>query len=439
MLKPRELLEQNLIKPTLEIKRKRKVVKDIKNYLAEKYSIFDGSVQSWVVNPSETLKGVDARLLYLFAEQIYQKTGDQSINPEEFFTDTEIKASKSYSGKSYIKEESKFPLHFNHALECSRDSWIIMMDINTIVDLFNSRKLHWNPDAQREATKTVVNGEIMEVATIYQENINEMVQLLKENKLERTQLILNCVLGTGIDEEVIYDNNTHELVVKDCMIDIIDGMHRISSASIALSQNPSIDFQFEVKILNVTVPRAAQYLSQTSKGQKISEVKRRSMSKETNADIIVNDLLTKSVLKGKISKKEGLSTNDVVTYNTLVSSIEKYFNLDRKIDTVEVSEYLQEFFEMLFEYYQNEFIENFQEIKKKSMLVENLTFAGYIILASRMREQDISPSKIKKYIENIPFDKDDGLWQELDILDSKKRLTRNAKAGIEKYFSELEL
>jgi hypothetical protein len=93
----------------------------------------------------------------------------------------------------------------------------------------------------------------------------------------------------------------------------------------------------------------------------------------------------------------------------------------------------------LFEYYEDEFVSNFKETKNKSMLVENLTFAGLIILASNMRKKDISPSKVKKYIEDIDFSKSNKLWQSLDILDSKKRLTRNAKAGIEKLFSELEL
>jgi hypothetical protein len=75
MKQPRELLEQNLIKPTLEIKKRRGVVKDIKTHLSEKHDIFDGTIQTWINNPSEELKSIDTRLLYLFSEQIYQKTG----------------------------------------------------------------------------------------------------------------------------------------------------------------------------------------------------------------------------------------------------------------------------------------------------------------------------------------------------------------------------
>jgi hypothetical protein len=440
MLKSRELLEQNLIKPTLEVKRRRGVVKDIKNYLSEKYSIFDGSVQSWITNPADELKGVDDRLLCLFTEQIYQKTGDLNINPEEFFTEPEIKSARQFSGKSFIENEIKFPLHFEYALQNSRDAWVVMMDIKTVVGLLKSRKLHWNPEAQREATRKIINGQIIEEATVYMENVHDMKKLLKDHKLEQTQLIFNVVLGTAGDmDEVVYDKNTHELTVNDGIINITDGYHRILAAQMALAEQPNIDFQFEVKILNMTVPRSAEYLAQISKGQRISEVKRRSMSKETNVDIIISDLQTKSVLRERISKREGLSTNELVTYNTLLKSIDKYFDIEKTIDRVEVSEYLQEFFEILFAYYEDDFINNFPESKKSSMLVENLTFGGYILLASKMREKGISPSKVNKYIRDIDFSKNNQLWRDLDILDNKKRLAKNAKSGIEKLFLEIEV
>src|SRR5690606_37943381 len=106
MKQDRSLLEQNLIKPTLEIKRKRRVVRDIKRHLSENHSVFEGSIQSWINDPN-MLKGVDSRLLYLFAEQIYLKTGDQSINPSDFYTEAEIKTSRQYSGKMYFEEEVK--------------------------------------------------------------------------------------------------------------------------------------------------------------------------------------------------------------------------------------------------------------------------------------------------------------------------------------------
>lgn len=443
MLKDRKLLEQNLIKPTLEIKRKRKVVKDIKMHLSEKNSIFDGSIQTWVNNPSEELKEIDPRLLYLFTEQIYSKTGDVNINPKDYFTESEIKTSKQFSGKMYIEEDIQFPLKFKPVIQHNNNTWVTKIDIYTLVRLLDSRKLHWNPESQREATYKRVNGEIIEEATLIMPNVIEMKNLLKSGELVSSQLTLNASIGTSnTDEEVIYDSDTFELFINDgTKIDIVDGYHRIMASQLALSEKPDIKFEFDLKILNLTVDRAAKYLAQISKGERISEVKRRSMGKDSPADEVVNELMVKSELKDRIPKKENLSTikKELVTYNTLVNSIDKNFDLRRKVDFYETCDYLIEYFNSLLGYYEEDFTSNYQLTKETSLINDNNMFAGYILLASKMKDKNVEARYVKKYIEKISFNKDNPLWIELDVLDEKGRLTRNAKSGIEKYFAEIEI
>lgn len=442
MKQDRSLLEQNLIRPTSEIKSKRKIVKDIKSYLSDNHSVFEGSVQTWI-NDVKNLKGVDTRLLFLFAEQVYLKTGNQEINPENFFTPSEIKASRQYSGKMYIKDEVEFPLQYKNVLEVTRDSWVFMMHIRDIVDLYNSRKLNWNPESQREATYKKVDNQIIETATIYQQNVNEMVQLLKENKLETTQIILNCSLGTsGLNEDVEYDKETQELVIHDCKIDIIDGMHRILASERALRQNPDLDFKFQVKVLNVSVPRAAEYLAQISRQTPISKTKRRIMGKETDADLVVSDLMEKSVLRDRVSKKEMLtkSRKELVTYNSLVNAIESNFDLEKKVERYEVIDYLKEAFDVLLSYYDNEFNIEYEKYKKESLINDNnIICNGFVTLLGRMKKNDIEARHIRKYIKDINFSKDNPIWKQEDILDENNNLTKNAKQNIENYFKGIEI
>jgi hypothetical protein len=120
-------------------------------------------------------------------------------------------------------------------------------------------------------------------------------------------------------------------------------------------------------------------------------------------------------------------------------SIEKNFDLSRKIDRYEVSDYLKEFFDTLLGYYEDEFTNNYQETKKTSLIADNNIFVGYVKLASMMRSKGLEARQLKKYIENIDFSKSNPLWAELGVLDEKGRLTRTAKQEIEKYFSEIEL
>jgi hypothetical protein len=442
MKQDRTLLEQNLIKPTLEIKKRKGIVKDIKKHLSENFSIFDGSVQTWINNPSEELNTIDTRLLYLFAEQIYAKTADENIKPDEFFTNSEIKASKQFSGKMFIKDDIKFPIEFQPAIQHSMNSWTTKIHIKVLVEMYKSRLLHWNPESQREATLRIVNGNMIEQATIYMENVNEMKNLLKRGELESTQLTFNASVGTADgDEEVTYNDATYKLIIHNCKLDTIDGMHRIKAAELALAEKPDIDFWFDLKILNLTVDRAAKYLAQISKGNRISETKRKSMSKESYEILIIDDLKNKSELGDRISKKEGLTSSrkELVTYNTLLSAIESNFNIGKKSVMYETSEYLIEFFDVLIGSYEEEFTTNYPESKKETMLVENNMFYGYILLASKMMANNIEARKVRKYINKIDFSKTNEEWKKKGILDDMGRLSKNPRKGIEEFFREIEI
>lgn len=439
MKQDRTLLEHNLIKPTLTVKRKRSVVRDIKQYLAEKYSIFDGLVQSWINDPSKELKNIDARLLYLFAEQIFVKTGDININPEDYFTSSEIKTAKQFNGKLLIDDEIELPLTLNKFIQIDRDSWSGTISNKLLVGMHRSRLLNWNPEVQREATYKKVNGEIIEEATLYMENVKEIKKLLNQGELETTQIILNCSLGTGDgDEEVIYNPDSFELTILPCKIDIIDGFHRLKGGELAISENPDLDFTWEVKILNMSVPRAGKYFSQINKRTPVSETKRKIVGKETYTDMLIDEL-KKSKLGDRVSKKEKLTTkrNEIVTYGTLSYAIEKYFKIERKVDMYRVADYLNEFFDILLEVYDEEFNANYSDTKKKSLVNSNVMFVGYVILASKMREKGVEARKVIDYVKDIDFNKNNNMWEDIGVIDENKNLTNGARKEIEELFSSI--
>lgn len=440
MLQPRELLEQNLIKPTLEIKGKRKIVKDIKTYLLDNHAIFEGSVQSWI-NDVTQIKEVDTRLLCLFATQIYQKTGDQNINPELFFTENEIQTSKQYNGKLYIQDDIEFPIRFKApVIQHNHYTWTGRIHIKLLVSMLQSRLIHWNPDSQRESQTKIIDNEIVQTPTIYMKNVLEIKELLKKNKLEISQITLNASAGTSDDDksEVEYNDDTYELLINKCKIDCLDGYHRILGSSMALSEKPDIDFWFDLKIVNVTTDRAAQILSQLEKHTPMSESKRKSMSKESFPDMVISEL-RKSKLGDRISKKEMLQTSvkELVTYKSLSSAIEQNFKISKMGEMYDVADYLREYFDILLE--KDEFTTNYHETKKYSLMADNVMFYGYILLASRMMKEGIEARNVRKYIKNVDFEKTNNIWNEYGVLDSKKNLTKNPRKGIERLFSEIKL
>lgn len=441
MLQDRSLLEQNLIKPTFQVKRKRKVVKEIKQYLNENYAIFEGSVQSWINDPS-SLKEIDTRLLFLFAEQIYEKTGDTNINPEEYFTPAEIKVAKQYNGKLYIEDDVKFPIVFQPAIQHSYNTWTTRIHIKTLVSLLQSRLLNWNPESQREATLKVVGNEVIPIPTIYMKNVLEIKELLKKGKLEISQIILNASAGTSdVGEEVSYDESNYELKILSAKIDVVDGWHRILGSSMALSEKPDIDFWFDLKIVNMTVDRAAELLAQLAKATPISTTKRRMMSKESYTDKLIAEL-RKSKIGDRISKKEYRSdvAKELVTYTTFAKGVENNFKINKISEMYDIADYLTEFFDVLLDVYEDEFTTNYKKVKEESLINDNNIISyGYLLLASRMMKAGIPARNVRKYIANIDFKRDNKLWIDLNVLDNKGKLTKNPRTGIEKLFSEIKI
>src|SRR5690606_26452372 len=99
-MKDREVLEENLTHSIQTIKRKRNVINDIKNQLM-KNDITSGAVQKWINEPEDELPHLDIRELFLFCEQVFLKTGDFLINPEDYFTKVEEKKARQYSASIY--------------------------------------------------------------------------------------------------------------------------------------------------------------------------------------------------------------------------------------------------------------------------------------------------------------------------------------------------
>jgi hypothetical protein len=143
MLKTREELIENLTEviQASKLKSKKRIVNDIKKHLANNYQIVD--VQGWVNDP-EKLKDVDLRELFLFTEQVYVKTKDMAldvnpgiISPTEFFTTSEQKESRQFSGIIELQEnQMDFPITITNAQIVGNSAYMVTLDIKTI-DLFN--------------------------------------------------------------------------------------------------------------------------------------------------------------------------------------------------------------------------------------------------------------------------------------------------------------
>src|SRR5699024_4012957 len=288
--------------------------------------------------------------------------------------------------------------------------------------------LNYNFDIQRESRKKIVRGETIREATLIMENVEEIKEHLLKDTLEVTQLVINAGAGTSYKEnELIYDSEKGLLTINEgTVLDIVDGYHRCKASELAVNENPNIDFKFSVLILNYTDDQAMKYQGQLAKATPIAKTRQKQLSESRYADTIVKKLNNQSALANKISlsSRPNTKNKEIVSYNVLAETINKEFDLSRVIDVHLIGDYLVDFFDILIEYYEDDFGEGMVESRMKILLAENNMLIGYIVLDKRMYEKNIEPANLNRHFDNIDFSKDNIEWIELGILDKKKNLNR---------------
>lgn len=445
MKKERRELEENLIDVinSSKIKTQKKIINDIKKHLAT-YDIID--TQSWLNDPEGKIPELDIRELLLFSEQIFAKTGDLSINTEDYFTDVEFKESRQFSGAMEYKEnEMSFPLTFANATVVGSNAYMVTMSIQTINKLLDNNLIYYNFETQREAKFVKRKDKIIIEPTLNKNSVKEITEHLLNNTLVPTVLVFNCETRSTEDssgEEVIYDSKNLELTItRGTRVSITDGFHRITASRNALQANPDLEFNFAVLLTNYSTKKAQQYMAQISKANPVSRTRIQELEANRFSDNVVQQLKEESELKGRISQTNRIHSlnRELCTYNVLSDTIDEQFKMETKLDAMDIGDYLVEFFDFLIGSFPDEFINNVEETRKTSLINDNNMFIGYIVLARRMYENGVKAKQVRNIIKNIDFSRES--WTKLDVLDEKGNITDTNKARkiIREYFENLDI
>jgi hypothetical protein len=105
-----------------------------------------------------------------------------------------------------------------------------------------------------------------------------------------------------------------------------------------------------------------------------------------------------------------------------------------------VADYLTDFFNYIIGSYPEVFINNVTEYRKNTIMNDNNMFAGYIVLAKRLQENNIKYNKIKNILDNIDFNRNNPLWEELEILNNGSITNTNkTRRNLINYFKQLPI
>jgi hypothetical protein len=443
MKKDRQELEANVISVLEKVKllpaKDRKAV-ETKVKKGLKDTIDPGSAMNLINHAERELLNLDTRILCVFTEQLYIATGDLTIKVDDYFSPNEIKKAKTFNPKDELEDTIELPITLDNVLMIDSENYMTMLDIKTIKKIFHL--LRYNFDTQREAKIVRRQGSIEKEAKLNMTSVKEISERLLNGTLSPTTITFNLLAGTSdFGNEGVYDSKKMQLqITSGTFIDILDGFHRLSGTMNALDVNPELDFKFQIAIKNYNLNQAQKHLAEISKVNVISKIHIEALEASRYSDTVVKQLQRESDLKGRISQTERVITinNELVSYNVLADTIEEEFKMETKKDAMEVGDYLTKFFDYLIGTYQDEFINNLSEIRNKSIIAQNNTFAGYVVLARRMKEEGIKITQLENILSKIDFSRENKFWDELNILD-EGRITNKTRKKIKEFFEQLDL
>lgn len=436
--KTREQYEEKLVEVVNQIKDNRDLKREIKRHVA-KYKVTGGFVQRIFNSPEDEIPDLDTDLLVLIGDAVYQKSKTQKIKTDDFFTETEIKLAKQFEPE---EETIELPYTFKNVLMVDSENYLTTISIKEIKKLWDSRLLRYNFETQREAKYTKdKKGNLQKEAKVNEKSVKEIKNHLLKGTLEPTVITFNCLAGTSDElEEIQYNPETQELTVTEgTMIDVLDGFHRITGALRALRDNPEIDFNFQLAIKNFNTKRAQQHVAQLNTINAMSSSRLKEMKEERLGDTVAKQL-QRGALQGVISQGSMpiRSMGQVFTFGALADAIDEEFHPESKKEALEVSQYLNDFFELFMIEFEEFFIGN--QAKNNNSLINSSTMIyGYIVLAKRAKDENVPISTVINVIKNIDFDRGNQTWQEIGLVDDSKNLKRRTKSIIKTYFRELKL
>lgn len=437
------LLEQTMSDTiSAKIKENKKKVEQIKKNLNEKHSINYGETMKYLNFFDEEKENMDRRVFILLVKEVFLASGNGDLDPTKHFEKNELKLVETYDASIYKEDTLTLPITLNDFLMIDDENFLGILDVKFLKKLFDADLIRYNFETQREAKYIRIKGDSQRVANINQKSVNEIADGIVKGTLASTQLTFNASVGTADEgDELQYNAKKMELEIKKgTMIDILDGMHRLMGSLRALEINPDIDFRFSILIKNCNTASAQRYIGEINTVNVMSKAHVDAMKALRRSDSVVKQLQRESDLRGRISQTNRVHSrnNELVSTKILADTIDEEFKMETKTDANEVGEYLTDFFNTLIGNYSNEFVKKVKETKEKSIINSNVMFAGYVVLAKRMREENIPLKKLVEILDKIDFSRENKEWEDLGVI-KDNIIADSAKKPVKNYFSNLKI
>ncbi|MBD8839412.1 hypothetical protein IFU39_16490 [Paenibacillus sp. CFBP 13594] len=429
----REEIEQRIIDALMEVKHSRRKLYELNMTLAE-YNVPFGLPQSIIQN-DEIIKETELQYLIGLTRGLHDLLKHKNLDPESLFGEREIRDSENALSS---EEDNKLslPLNFEEVIQIKYDSYLTKISLQKLVAMVNSQLIIYDEETQRGVIyKENKSGGIVKTPIVNKASVKRISTKMAKNQYFEDMITLN-VYSTEVDP-VTYNPESKTLTINNgSVISILDGFHRLQGAVAALQINPNAELHEILSIRVYDFETAKKFFSQLNTINVLKKERRKELAQERLSDKVVSDLQQKSEIGKQIASASSISerAGELTIFDIMTYAIDNVYHLQRQLDIIKTSKYLNEFFAYLVGNYPDEFSPDIKQRKNRTMS-HPLMFIGYIVMSKYMQANELSLDEIERYVELIDFE-DEEL---LSLLNAKKILTGNKRVRdkLIAYFSRL--
>ena len=373
----------------------RKIIEQTGEVISEKRNYLKAATHS-ILLQQRPLSDVSDKEIYWVIDGLNEtlsKNGELNLVKDfkikDIFTDKEI---QKYSKSKFENvTETIYPISFK-VLKISDDQWLSTISSKKLFELYKNQIINYNKNTQRPLKEVTKHG-----VKTYKINKNKQsVNAIKED-LKKGLFIPNCLtFNINMDNpsnEYYVDEENGELVLENGQFDLIDGFHRYSAITELLLENPDIEFNFGIWIMNFDENKSCRFIAQEDKRNKINKTYTKSLD-ALNGDNFSSRIIqvlnenNNSPFKGKLTRYNDSNIN----YDDVVITINDNFKCSTRMEANRLSENIIKSFEILED--DNIDITN---LNSNEIIV---SLVGISLLLSNEIEDKTFVSKVKMYINS---------------------------------------
>ena len=373
----------------------RKIIEQTGEVISEKRNYLKAATHS-ILLQQRPLSDVSDKEIYWVIDGLNEtlsENGESNLIKDfkikDIFTDKEI---QKYSKSKFENvTETIYPISFK-VLKISDDQWLSTISSKKLFELYKNQIINYNKNTQRPLKEVTKHG-----VKTYKINKNKQsVNAIKED-LKKGLFIPNCLtFNINMDNpsnEYYVDEENGELVLENGQFDLIDGFHRYSAITELLLENPDIEFNFGIWIMNFDENKSCRFIAQEDKRNKINKTYTKSLD-ALNGDNFSSRIIqvlnenNNSPFKGKLTRYNDSNIN----YDDVVITINDNFKCSTRMEANRLSENIIKSFEILED--DNIDITN---LNSNEIIV---SLVGISLLLSNEIEDKTFVSKVKTYINS---------------------------------------